>query len=34
MGDMMDYAHSIDDLLELLTHEEEIMECLRDFGYI
>jgi len=34
MGDMMDYAKSIEDLFELLSHEDEIMQGLHEFGYI
>ena len=28
MGEVMDYAHNLDDLFEVLAHEEEIMTCL------
>jgi len=34
MGNMMDYAKSIEDLFELLSHEDEIMQGLHEFGYI
>lgn len=34
MGDMIDYAKTIEDLFELLSHEDEIMKDLHDFGYI
>jgi hypothetical protein len=34
MGEVWDYVHSIEDLLEVLGEEEEIYECLRSYGYV
>jgi hypothetical protein len=32
MGEVMDYVHNIENLLEILSHEEEILGCLQYMG--
>ena len=34
MGEVWDYAHSIEELLEVLEEEDEIHECLLSYGYV
>jgi hypothetical protein len=30
MGEVIDYVQNIDDLFEVLSHEDEILGCLKD----
>ena len=34
MGEVWNYVHSIEDLIEVLVEEDEIYECLRSYGYV
>jgi hypothetical protein len=34
MGDVIDYVHSVEELLEVLENEEEINNCLEEYGLI
>ena len=33
MGDVMDYVHTIEDLFEVLSHEDEILGCLEELMF-
>jgi len=33
MGEVIDYVENLEDLFELLAHEDEILRCLSEIGW-